>query len=83
MSVIILLILQVVVSNRLATTGIKIAKIETDIEQLTQENADIKQQIASASALRTIQSKAKQLGFTQTVKPIYLDSAPKVAIGMQ
>jgi len=80
--VIVLLILQVIVSNRLATTGLKISQIETNIEKLRQGNADLNQQIASASALLTIQDEAKKLGFVKTSKPVYLSQDLPVALDL-
>jgi len=76
MIVIGLLLLQVVVSNRLANYGTHITQIETDITQLTQENQLLSEQIASESALMAISTKANTLGFTKTTTPVFLSDLP-------
>lgn len=76
----ILLVFQVVASNRLATVGMSIAQAELDINELTQENNDLRQEIASASALLTIREKAKAFGFTKTTQPVYYHKDLPVAL---
>lgn len=80
--VMMLLFLQVMVSNRLATVGTSIAKIEKDVQQLNEENIDLRQKIASNSSLLVIENKAKLLGFTTEVKPIYISREPSVAFDL-
>lgn len=71
-TVAVLLLIQVVVSNRLATAGVKINKIEEEIQDLALENTNLTEQIASASSLLTLREKATKLGYTRTIKPVYL-----------
>ncbi len=78
-----LLVIQVVVSNRLATSGLKIVQMETDIGRLNQENGDIRQEIASASALLTITEKAKALGFIKKAQPLFISVIQPVALNIQ
>ena len=78
-----LLFAQVIVSNRLATTGYQMNEIETDIEATSENNELLKEQIASASALTTIQIKAEKLGFNRPVRPTFLDHTLPVALGTQ
>lgn len=76
----VLLVFQVIASNRLATVGLRISQAEQDITGLTEDNNDLRQEIASASALMTIQEKAKVLGFTKTARPVYYQKDLPVAL---
>lgn len=75
-----LLVVQVVVSNRLANYGTTLNQTEKDIEQLTQQNRELHEKIASASALMAIDEKARRLGFIKTVSPQYLTDDFPVAL---
>src|SRR3989344_6247343 len=77
--VLILFVAQVLVSNRLAASGLKLTKIETEIQTLTENSTDMRQKIASFSSLKTIEDKAKGMGFVITTKPVYLAQEPPVA----
>lgn len=80
--VLILLVAQVLVSNRLATSGLKLTKIENEIQSLSEGSTDMRQKIASFSSLRTIEDKAKEMGFVVVTKPIYLAAEPPVAFDL-
>lgn len=67
-----LMVLQVLVSNRLANMGLKISEIDQTIQEVTGENNDLRGMIASESALLRIKEKAQVLGFVHPAKPIYL-----------
>lgn len=81
--VITLLLVQVAVSNRLATTGVRVSIVEEEIQSLSQQNTNLAVQIASASALMTLKEKAANLGFTKAIKPIYLSQDLPIARGLQ
>lgn len=74
------LIVQVVVANRLATSGITIAQMETEIATLTDENHELKEKVASESALTSLRTKAKNQGFTQASQPVFLTKDLPVAL---
>lgn len=76
--VIVLLVIQVIVSNSLATNGIKISQMDTDIQDLQEKNSQLQETVASAAALMTVKEKAVQLGFVKS-KPIFLESGAHVA----
>ena len=78
-----LLILQVFVSNWLATSGLEISEIDHDIQNLTAENADLRQQIASASSLTTLRTKAADLGFIYPARPVFFNKEPVVALDLK
>ena len=79
-SVCFLLFIQVLVSNRLATTGYQINKIEGNIEDITSDNEPLKEKIASASAFITLKIKAEQLGFTKSISPAFFSHILPVAL---
>ncbi len=81
--ILILLFIQVLVSNRLATTGTVIIDTESKIADLTQQNSNLREKIASASALVTIKQKAVALGLDQQIKPIYLSEKLPVALDLR
>lgn len=71
-TVAVLLLIQVVVSNRFATIGVKVNNVEEEIQNLSQDNTILTERIASASSLLTLREKATKLGYTRTIKPVYL-----------
>ncbi len=58
-----LLVSQIFFTNNLAQDGSTLREISEKVEALTDENAKLEQQIASASSLLTIQKKAEERGF--------------------
>ncbi len=80
-AILILLIIQVLVSNNLANYGTTISKIEIEIGDLTQENQLLEEKIASASSLMTLNEKAKKIGFVKVVNPHYFSNQIPVALG--
>lgn len=78
-SVILLILIQIVLSNHLALAGRDIKLIETQIQDLTQENTELSEKVASDSALLTINAKAQNLGFVKTIKPLYLSETQAMA----
>lgn len=78
--VLFLLVVQIVVSNRIANYGSHLSIIEQDIQNLTEINQKLEEKIASSSSLMTISVKAKQLGFNNNTNPLYLTHDIPVAI---
>ncbi len=77
-----LLVVQVIVSNRLATSGSTIDKVESEIGVVTQANQSLEEKIASYSALSTLKAKAEALGFIKPVAPQYLSPELPVALDL-
>lgn len=61
-----LMVLELVVTNELATLGNKVKAIEVKIESLQEENELLSQEVASSSSLVTIATRAKDLGFIKS-----------------
>ena len=62
-SVMALFFAQLVFANSLATDGVKLAQIETEIKKLESENSLVRGRIAQISSLRALSAKALDLGF--------------------
>ncbi|RJR15544.1 hypothetical protein C4579_01875 [Candidatus Microgenomates bacterium] len=80
---VVLMVLQVIVSNRLANMGLQISQTDTEIQSITQENTDLRQKIASASSLLTLEEKAQELGFVIPSQPVYLSKDLPVALDLR
>ncbi len=63
--IVFLSIVQVVVSNRLSTTGPLFSKIEGETNFYKRENLLLSEQLLTASSLNSIASKAENLGFVE------------------
>ena len=79
--ILMLLVVQVLVSNSIANYGSTISKIETDITDLTQANQLLEEKIASGSSLLTLSEKAQKIGFVKTITPQYFSNQIPVAFG--
>lgn len=77
-----LLLVQVIVSNTLSTTGEVISKVDREISDLKDQNNDMREKIASYSALTTIESKAKELGLSKRIAPQYISPELPVALNL-
>ena len=78
-----LLVMQVFVSNRLATAGNKVTKVEQNIERVAQGNIMLREAIASDSSFMALKSKANSIGFTQQMRPVYLNEENTVALDLR
>ena len=62
--IILLLIVQTILSNRLSTSGALVSKVDKEIKAYKTENAVIREKLFLQSSLNNIASKAAELGFT-------------------
>ena len=60
-----LIVLEIVATNELAGVGQKIHEVDATIDTLQQENEILVSQVASASSIVAIETKAQSLGFTK------------------
>jgi cell division protein FtsL len=81
--IIILLIIQVLVSNRLANSGIKINYLENEIQKSTDKKITMQEKIASASSFMTIIQKSEKLGFTKPATPLFITSELPIALKLK
>ncbi len=75
-----LCIVQIVVSNRLSTTGIALSKLEEKIQSYKEENAVLKEKLLITSSFTTIASSASTLGFVNTKSQYILGSYIPIAL---
>ncbi len=72
---VILLVVEILVTNQLVGFGRKVHEVDRAIETVKEENQLLQERVASLSSLLTIEEKARALGFTLT--------PPLVTIGME
>lgn len=56
---------QLYIAHQLSTAGIDMTLLQREITELDTQNEDLRHKIASASSLRTISTKATELGFVK------------------
>ncbi len=78
---VILVIMQVVISNHLIGSGKTVSEIEEELLVIRQENEELRQQIASSSSLLTLGEKAKALGFEKNIHTLFITVESPVAFG--
>lgn len=79
-SMISLWVVQVVISNRLSTTGIELEKIQSEVAKYKKENTLLEEKVLEASSLINVSQKAKSLGFVESKSQIYLTSPLPLAL---
>lgn len=80
MSIVVLSIGQVVVSNSLSTTGITLAKIEKEIDSYSLENALLREKLLADESLHHIASYAATVGFVETRSQLVIGRSMPIAI---
>lgn len=71
---------QISVSNNLATQGITLAKIQTEIDATKQQNMILAEQLYTASSYTHIASQAATLGFVEAKAPIFISNQTPIAL---
>lgn len=79
---VVLLIVEILVTNELAGFGKKVAQTDGAIDTLKEENQLLQEKVASLSSLLTIEEKARALGFVATPAVVTL-GAQDVAFQLQ
>jgi len=79
--VLILSLIQLSISHRLATTGEAVKELEIRASQIDQENAFLEEEISQKGALTAVSQKAEQLGLVRTSSILYFTSQIPVALG--
>ena len=80
--VVLLLVVEILVTNELAGFGGKVAQADRAVDTLKEENQLLQEKVASLSSLLTIEDKARALGFTTTPTVITI-GAEDVAFHLQ
>ncbi len=74
--IVFLSIVQAVVSNRIATTGVTLSKLSEEIGYYRKQNAILREEVLFSSSLMHIASEAARLGFVQSESEFVLTSPP-------
>lgn len=77
--IIFLILIQVVVSNSLSTTGLNLSSIDKGIEAYKKENILLKEKLLSLSSLTNIASEAARIGFVDDKSSIFVSSVVPIA----
>ena len=80
---IILIVIQVVVSNELASLGKKLGKLDTEISFAQDVYADLSTQVASASSLSTLRERALGMGFREPTQAQIIALTPEVPVALR
>lgn len=67
LTIVVLSLVQITVSNMLSTGGIELSSVQSQIDNLQKENAILKEQIYSVASLTYIASEAEKLGYVEGV----------------
>lgn len=79
-TILVLSIVQVTVSNRLSTTGIVLGEMQGKIKTYQRENVVLSEKILSASSFSNIASEAASLGFVDSKAALFLSTPLPVAM---
>lgn len=73
-------IIQVIVSNRLSTTGITLSNLEEETMYYDRQNSLLREKLLTVSSLTHIASTAGQLGFIENKSQIILTTSLPLAV---
>ena len=73
-------IVQISLSNRIATDGSQLAQLDQQINVYKRQNILIQEQVLQASSLTNIEQKAEKLGFVEANSAIYLSTPLPLAL---
>ena len=78
---IVLGLVQLFISHRLATAGESVRILEARAAELEQINLLLEEEIAQTGSLQVVAKRAEELGFVRTDQVVYLTSPVPVALG--
>lgn len=79
-SIAILSVLQVLISNRLSTSGIELSKLNEQIKSYKKENYILSEKLFIATSLTSVASNASQIGFVENSEQVYLNAPLPLAV---
>lgn len=82
LAAILLLVVEILVTNELAGFGKKVAEADQAVDALKEENQLLQEKVASLSSLLTIEEKARALGFA-SIPNIVIIGTEDVAFHLQ
>ena len=72
--VVILLLTQIVVSNMLSTTGVKLDSLQSDIIKYHKANTHLREKVLSDTSFRNVASSAAEMGFIDVKTNVYISN---------
>ena len=78
--IVFLSVVQVVVSSRIATTGVTLSKLSEELNNYKKQNSILREEILSSTSLMHIASEAARLGFVQSESEFVLTTLPPLAL---
>lgn len=78
--ILVLTFAQIIVSNRLSTSGVRLAEVRREIEVYRQENQLLKGELSQATSINAIAQRASDAGFTRDSSPLVFGPGPVVAL---
>jgi cell division protein FtsL len=79
--VLILSLVQLFISHRLATSGERVKEFEVRADQIKEENALLEEEVGQMGSLSRVSREAEKLGLVRTSSILYLTSQIPVALG--
>lgn len=79
-TIIFLSIVQVVISNRLSTSGIELSKLNEQIKSYRKENYILSEKLLIATSLTEVASNAAKIGFIDRSEHVYLNTPLPLAV---
>lgn len=73
-------VIKIFVSNRIATSGVVLGKVQEDLSKYKLENYTLSEKLYTLSSLTNIASKAYDLGYTDSKTDFVLNNQVPVAI---
>ena len=80
---IVLIVVQVIVSNELASLGKKLGKLDTEVAFAQDVHADLATQVASASSLYALRERAIQMGFHEPTQAQIIALTPQEPVALR
>jgi hypothetical protein len=77
---IILVVVQVIISNELATLGSRVGKLDTEVAQAQDVHETLEMEVASASSLLSLRERAALFGFHEPEKSQIVALTPEVPV---
>jgi len=77
---VVLVVLQVIVSNELATLNASVGRLDVEIAQARDTHEILSTQVASASSLMVLRDKALELGFHEPTSRQVISLTPEVPV---
>lgn len=78
--ILVLVLVNVFVSNTLSTKGLTLSKLDDKIKLYKKENSVLKEQYLSLSSFQNIASKAAERGFVKQKSVVYLNTPLPLAL---